>query len=37
MDGFRAAFAADWVLVEEEQIEDSQRVLLRFNRRSDPL
>jgi ribosomal protein L11 methylase PrmA len=31
--GLRAAFDADWVLAEEEPIEDSERVLLRFNRR----
>jgi ribosomal protein L11 methylase PrmA len=31
--GLRTAFEADWELAEEEPVEDSERVLLRFNRR----
>jgi hypothetical protein len=33
LEGLKAAFSADWDLAEEAQVEDSQRTLLRFNRR----
>jgi len=32
LDGLKAAFAAEWRLVEEEPVEDSLRTLLRFER-----
>ncbi|HUG48928.1 MAG TPA: SAM-dependent methyltransferase [Candidatus Limnocylindria bacterium] len=32
LDGLKAAFAADWRLVDEEPVEDSERTLLRFHR-----
>jgi hypothetical protein len=33
LDGFRTAFAADWELVDEQAVEDSQRTLFLFRRR----
>jgi hypothetical protein len=33
LDGFRAAFAADWELADEQPVEDSERVLFRMQRR----
>jgi ribosomal protein L11 methylase PrmA len=33
LEGLKAAFGYDWDLAEEVQVEDSQRSLLRFNRR----
>ncbi len=36
LDGLIAAFAADWRLVEQERIEDSERTLLRFTRADQP-
>jgi hypothetical protein len=34
LEGFRAAFAADFEFVEEAPIEDSKRILFRMRRRA---
>jgi hypothetical protein len=36
LDGLRTAFAADWELVDEQPIEDSERVLFLLTRRTPP-